>query len=402
MTSFVAQGRALLPDLRDLRRSLHRAPEVGLDLPQTQRAVLDALADLPLELTPGTRSTSVTGVLHGDRSGPVVLLRGDMDALPIREETGLPYASDNGAMHACGHDLHVAGLVGAARLLSERRDALPGSVVFMFQPGEEDDAGAEVMIEEGVLEAAGRPIDAAYGVHVYGSKPAGIFETRGGPLMASSHSLTITVEGRGGHGGRPHQALDPVPVLAHIILAIQSYVARHISVFDPVVISVTQLSSDVPINVIPSFATLRAEIRALSRENVAKLHEELPRLAQGIASAFGCEARTTFDGSYPVTINSPVEAANALRSLRGAFGDDRVAELADPVMGSEDFSYVLEQVPGAFIFLGARPAHVVGEGDPNHSSTVLFDDAGLGDQAAALAQLAFDRMTTTTEGTECV
>jgi hippurate hydrolase len=397
MTTFVPAGEALLPELRTLRRQLHHSPEVGLHLPQTQRAVLDALAGLPIELSTGTRTTSVTGVLHGSRPGPVVLLRGDMDALPIREDTGLDYASDNGAMHACGHDLHVAALVGAARLLAARRESLAGSVVFMFQPGEEGDAGAQVMLEEGVLEAAGRPVDAAYGTHVYSNRPKGIFQTRPGALMASSHSLTITVEGRGGHGGRPHQALDPVPVLAQIILAIQSYVARQISVFDPVVISVTQLSSVVPINVIPSVATLRAEIRALSRENVTKLHEELPRLASGIASAFGMTASTTFDGSYPVTINDPAETANALRSLRGAFGDERVPELKDPVMGSEDFSYVLERVPGAFIFLGAQPADVEGEGPSNHSSAARFDDDVLGDQAAALAQLAFDRMSDSRE-----
>jgi hippurate hydrolase len=282
MTTFAPAGAALLSDLQDLRRRLHRTPEVGLALPETQRAVLESLAGLPLEITPGIGSSSVTAVLRGSGDGPVVLLRGDMDALPIREDTGLPYASENGAMHACGHDLHVAGLVGAARLLAERRATLPGTVVFMFQPGEEGDAGAQVMLEEGVLDAAGRPVDAAYGLHVYSNRDRGIFSTRAGAIMASSHSLTMTVEGRGGHGGRPHQALDPVPVLAQIILAIQTYVARQISVFDPVVISVTQLSSDVPINVIPSSATLRAEIRALSRENVAKLHDELPRLAQGI------------------------------------------------------------------------------------------------------------------------
>lgn len=312
--------------------------------------------------------------------------------LPIREESGEPFASDNGAMHACGHDLHVAGLIGAARLLAARQQELEGSVVFMFQPGEEGDGGAEHMLAEGVLEAAGRPVDAAYGMHVYAARERGLFQTRPGAMMASSHSLTMTVAGRGGHGARPHEALDPVPILAQIILAMQAYVARHISVFDPIVLSVTQLSSDVPINVIPETATLRAEIRALSRSNVEKLHAELPRLASGIAAAFGAEARTTFDGSYPVTYNEPAEAHQALASLTGLFGADRVRPLTDPVMGSEDFSYVLQEVRGAHIFLGAKPADGPVEGLPNHSSIVRFDDTVLGDQAAAMAQLALDRL----------
>ncbi|WP_427017525.1 M20 metallopeptidase family protein [Pseudarthrobacter sp. P1] len=389
---FIQEGAALLPDLVALRRRLHQTPEIGLELPGTQAAVLEALDGLGLEITLGRRTTSVVAVLRGARPGPTVLLRGDMDALPVVEQSGLDYASKNGAMHACGHDLHTAGLVGAARLLAAHRDELAGNVLFMFQPGEEGCNGASIMIEEGLLEATGdRPV-AAYAIHV-GPGPRGVFSTRPGPVLAGSNELHVRVIAEAGHGSQPHTAKDPVPALAEIVGALQTLASRRFSVFDPIVLTVTQLEAGEAINVIPESARLGATVRALSQESVDKLAKETALLASGIASAHGCAAEVTFNVLYPVTVNDDAETLRSLAVLREQFGQERVKESPAPAMGSEDFSYVLNEVPGTFLMLGATPPGV----DPdtaafNHSPKVVFDDAVLGDQAAALVQLAFNKL----------
>ena len=390
--TFLDDAATAADELTALRRSLHADPEVGLDLPRTQRRILDAIADLGLEITLGTSSTSVVAVLRGGRPGPVVLLRGDMDALPVTEETGLDYASTNGAMHACGHDLHVTGLVGAARLLAARRDDLPGSVIVMFQPGEEGDGGAARMIAEGVLDAAGERPVAAYGVHVATGK-FGVFETRAGTLMAGANELHVTVHGRGGHGSQPATSVDPVPALLEFGSALQTMVTRRFSVFDPVVVTVTQLSAGQAVNVIPPSARLGATVRALSQASVDTLIVETKRLAEGIASAHGCTVDVDFQIDYPVTVNDPDEAAFALAVATDLVGPDDARELAAPHMGSEDFSYVLNEIPGAFVFLGATPPEVDWETAAwNHSPLVVFDDAVLPRQAAFLAELAWRRL----------
>src|SRR5581483_11770780 len=227
-------------EIAELRHAIHREPEIGLDLPKTQAKVLGALDGLPLEISTGQGLTSVTAVLRGGRPGPVVLLRGDMDALPVTEETGLPWASAiPGAMHACGHDLHTAMLAGAARLLSAQRESLPGSVVFMFQPGEEGFAGARHMINEGVLAAAGSAPVAAYALHVTSNRlPCGVFSTRPGPMLAAADQITVTVRGRGGHASMPHRSADPIPAACEMVIALQTLVTRKFDVFDPVVITV--------------------------------------------------------------------------------------------------------------------------------------------------------------------
>jgi hippurate hydrolase len=390
--NLVDQGAAIAPDLIALRRALHQIPELGLELPNTQAIVLDALAGLPLEVTPGKGLSSVVGVLHGDQPGPTVLLRGDMDALPVVEETGLEYASTNGNMHACGHDLHTAGLVGAARLLSDHRSELRGSVVFMFQPGEEGPGGAEPMIKEGLLGVTGEKPSAAYAIHVWSQAAKGLFVSRPGTMMAGSNHLFITVHGKGGHGSAPHTTADPVPVVAEIVMALQVYATRKVNVFDPVVITVTRLAAGVAVNVIPNTATLGASVRTLSSASWNQLTRELPQLAEGIASAYGCTVEVDFSLHYPVTINDTAHTNEAMSELGQMFGAERVLPIQNPLMGSEDFSKVLEEVPGAFIMLGARPDDVGEDGPSNHSSEVRFDDAVLGDQAAALAQLAATKL----------
>lgn len=377
-----------LSDLIAIRRDIHRHPETGYRLPRTRDAIIRALDGLGLEVTTGGALDSVTAVLRGAGEGPAVLLRGDMDALPLQELADVDYASTNRAMHACGHDLHVAGLIGAARVLAEHRDELSGSVVFMFQPAEESGGGARLMIEEGVLRAAGTEVVAAYAVHVMAGE-LGVFSTRPGVVASGGNTLRLTVTGRGGHGSKPEAAIDPVPVAAEIILALQSYATRRISVFDPVVITMTYVRAGEVLNAIPEFAEIGGSIRTLSRESLAQLQRDLPELVTSIGRAHGCEVEVDFRVGYPVTVNDVDATEAALATLTEQFGEARVQRMTNPVMGSEDFSYVLQEVPGTFVFLGTTPPG----SDPsaiegNHSPRAIFDDSVLADQARALAALA--------------
>ncbi|CAA9253787.1 MAG: Peptidase M20D, amidohydrolase [uncultured Corynebacteriales bacterium] len=365
------------PDTVALRRRLHRRPEVGLTLPETQATVLDAIAGLPLRVTTGTAVSSVTGVLDGGRPGPTVLLRGDMDALPMPEDTGLDFASEiPGVMHACGHDTHVAMLVGAARLLSARQAELPGKVVFMWQPGEEGFGGAKYMLEEGVLEAAGTPVDSAYALHITTNFGSGVVTTRRGPAMASSDVIRIVVTGRGGHASHPSAALDPVPVAAAIVLAIQTMVTREISVFDPAVVTIAKITAGTTDNVIPETAELLGTMRTLSEQNRRAVKEKLRRLAPAIAAAHGASAEVFIDDAgYPVTVNADAAADLVHATTVGLLGPDRAVLERDPIMGAEDWSYVLQRVPGAMSFLGACPPGLDPDAaPPNHSNRVVFDE----------------------------
>ncbi|MEV4094526.1 M20 metallopeptidase family protein [Streptosporangium saharense] len=387
-----ARARIQLADLVELRRRLHTIPEVGLHLPDTQAAVLGALEGLDLSVRTGSACTSVVGVLEGGRPGPTVLLRADMDALPIREESGEPFAAENGSMHACGHDLHMAGLVGAARLLSAVRAELSGTVVFMFQPGEEGHDGARVMLEEGVLASGPEPPVAAYAVHVGPGRPGSLW-TRPGAILAGLSELAVEVRGQGGHGSAPHRASDPVPALCEIVGALQTYVTRAHDVFDPVVITVSRLRAGHATNVIPETATLEATVRTLSADVLEKTRTEVRDLAHHIARAHGLDAHVRFTPRYPVTRNDPAETAFALDVAGRVLGPDHVTGEHPPLMGSEDFSKVLEKVPGALMFLGTTPAGPTAATAPDvHSPRVRFADHMLHRHAALLAQLAFDRL----------
>jgi amidohydrolase len=386
---------AISPDLTELRRSIHAEPEIGLDLPKTQRKVLDALSGLPLEISTGRNLTSVTAVLRGSQPGKTVLLRGDMDALPVTERTGVPYASTiEGAMHACGHDLHTAMLAGAARLLSERQAELAGNVIFMFQPGEEGPAGARIMVEEGVLDAAGDKPVAAYALHVTsGILPGGLFASRPGPIMAAADTLQVTVQGRGGHGSQPHRAADPIPAACEIVLALQSMVTRRFDVFDPVVLTVGTFHAGTADNVIGDDASFVATIRTFSPQTRATIQEIGPKLARDIAAAHGLTADAKFVEGYPVTVNDATEMAFAERTIGEVLGDGRYFAAPNPLTGSEDFSFVLDQVPGAFVMMGACSSDVdPGTAPFNHSAEALFDDSVLADGTALYAELALRRL----------
>jgi amidohydrolase len=388
------QDAALLAgDLTALRRDLHRIPEIGLDLPLKQRRVLDALEGLPLEISTGKGLSSVTAVLRGGRPGPVVLLRGDMDALPVTEPAGEFSSRHPGAMHACGHDLHTAGLVGAARLLCSRAQDLAGDVVFMFQPGEEGFDGAGQMIAEGVLTAAGRPVDLAYGLHVSSSVfPRGLFAARPGPFMAASANLFVRVVGAGGHGARPHNALDPVPAACEMVTALQAMVTRRFDVFEPVVLTVGVFHAGTRRNIIPDEVNFEATVRTFSPATAQRVGDHALRLCEGIAAAHGLVVEARYEHDYPALVNDSAQYEFIAQTVRDVFGPERFTELPHPLTGSEDFSRVLEAVPGAYVFLGACTTDEPATAPSNHSPLATFDDSVLVDGAALLAELAVRRL----------
>ena len=386
------EARALQDQTVALRRAVHRWPEQGLQLPRTQAAIREALADLPLEFTEGRATTSLTAVLRGGRPGPAVLLRGDMDALPLLEETGLDFASEvEDTMHACGHDTHVAMLASAARLLAGRAGELAGSVVFMFQPGEEGHHGARFMIHDGVLEAAGPRVERAFGLHIISNLRSGLFQTGPGPVMASADTFSVRVIGKGGHGSAPHQAIDPVPAAAAMVGALQTMVTRRISVFEPAVVSVTRLQAGTTTNIIPETAELEGTIRTLSEQTRALIRAELPKVCEAIGAAHGCRVIADTEPGYPVTVNDDFVAAETLTLAKALLGGENVEQMTNPLMGAEDFSYVLQRVPGAYGFLGACPPGTdPAEAEANHSSRVIFDEDAMASGVALYAAFALD------------
>ncbi|HUZ54295.1 MAG TPA: M20 family metallopeptidase [Streptosporangiaceae bacterium] len=382
---------AISAEIAELRHSIHREPEIGLELPKTQRKVLEALDGLPLEISCGQSLSSVTAVLRGARPGKTVLLRGDMDALPVDERTGVPYASQvPGTMHACGHDLHTAMLAGAARLLSARQADLAGNVIFMFQPGEEGSGGARIMISEGVLEAAGEHPAAAFALHVAsGVLPLGLVASRAGTAMAAADTLHVTARGRGGHGSQPHLAADPIPAACEMVTALQTMVTRRFDVFDPVVLTVGTFHAGTTDNVIPDDAAFVATVRTFSPQSRDRIRDAALQLIRQIAAAHDLDAYVAFVDGYPVTVNDQAEFGFAEQTAGELLGEGKFLTAPFPMTGSEDFSYVLEQVPGAFLMVGACPAGTDPATAPyNHSAEAVFDDAVLADGTALYAELA--------------
>jgi hippurate hydrolase len=383
----IGPARDLLPGVVDLRRSLHRHPELGLDLPHTQAAVVDALQGLGLEVTVGDGLSSVVADLEGGAPGPTILLRGDMDALPMPEDTGLDFASElPGVMHACGHDAHTAMLVGAARLLSGVRDQLAGRVRFMFQPGEEGSGGAALMIDQGVLDG----VDAAFALHVAPNVPSGIVAWKPGPAMASADVIEVRVTGRGGHASTPHWAADPVPAACEIVLGLQSMVTRTVDVFDPAVLTVAKIRAGTTDNVIPEHAELTGTLRAVSERTRHAVWERISTVADGIAAAHGCAAEVRIVEGYPVTVNDSGFAAFAASVVDATFGPGHSYEMPSPVMGAEDFSYVLQEVPGAMLFLGVcPPEHPEPFAAPAcHSNRMVLHEGAMADGIALHSAVA--------------
>jgi hippurate hydrolase len=386
--TLIDDAAEVMADVVDVRRELHQEPELGLILPKTQSRVLDRLQALPLTTHTGNLVSSVVADLDGEHSGPTVLLRADMDALPMPEDTGLEYASRiNGAMHACGHDAHTAMLIGAATVLSERRASLHGRVRFMFQPGEEGFHGAKHMMGEGVLD----DVAAAFALHVSPNLPTGSVWNKGGALMASADVLEIEVTGRGGHASSPYLANDPMPVAAEIVQALQVFVTRRINTFDPVVVTVTQINAGTANNVIPESVLMTGTLRAVSEGSRELALRSMRTLVEGIAGAHEMRAELRVAPGYPVTVNHSGSAAFALDTATALLGGESVGRMPQPVMGAEDFSYVLQDRAGAMSFLGVcPPGEHPARAHACHSNRMTIDEDAMQVGVAMYAALAVD------------
>jgi amidohydrolase len=371
------------------RRHFHAHPELGEHEEQTARYVAEELRRMGYE--PRERFGGTFGVVADLRppatsssANPAIALRADMDALPIQEETGVEYASQNpGLMHACGHDAHVAMLLGAARLLGERRTDLKRGVRLIFQPAEEGPGGAAPMIAAGVLDG----IEAVFGLHIWSEMPLGTLGTRPGAFMSSTNRLRIIVHGKGGHAAMPHQCVDPVVAAAQIILALQTVVSRGIAMTDSAVVSVTCLQAGSASNIIPELAELRGTVRTLSQATRATVLARIRQLAAGVAAAHGATADVTLEDGYPALVNDPGVVDRALRAARQiGFTPDQLVTM--PAQGgAEDFAYYALKVPAAFLFLGARN-EAKGCTYPHHHPRFNIDEDALPLGAALFAAFA--------------
>jgi amidohydrolase len=393
---FLDDARAIQPWMIELRRRIHRRPELGLDLPETQALVAEALRDLGLEARLGVGLSSVTAVVGQGRPGRTILLRADMDALPMPEDTGLEFASEiEGRMHSCGHDMHVAMLLGAARLLVDRRradpDALPGPVLLMFQPGEEGFAGARLMLDEGLLEGLDPATTRGFAIHITSRYPSSEVHGRPGAEHASADNFFVTIRGRGGHASSPHLAADPVPVAAEIVMALQTAVTRSVDIFDPVVLTIGHVVAGTTHNVIPETALLEGTFRAVSDNRRIAMPELIRRVATGVAAAHGLTAEVRFEAIYPVTMNDPAVFEEVRALAAELLGESDVRTMPAPAMPAEDWSFVLQRIPGVMVYLGGRPRDRALEGYPqNHSNVVVFDEAAMAVGAALHAKVALE------------
>ncbi|MFV0332913.1 MAG: M20 aminoacylase family protein [Tropicimonas sp.] len=354
-------------EMAEWRRWLHRNPELGFDLPRTSRFVAERLREIGVdELHEGIAQTGMVALIHGRKAGPVIGLRADMDALPIHEETGAAHTSETeGKMHACGHDGHTAMLLGAAKYLAETR-RFAGTVALIFQPAEEMGGGGQVMCREGIMERFG--IGRVFGLHTSPDMPAGSFATRSGPLLAGVDDFRITLRGVGGHAGWPEACADPVAAAVQLASALNTVLARNLSAFDNVVLSVTQIRAGSTSNVVPADGLVTGTVRSFSQEAQALVKRRMQEICDGIAAAMGVKIALDYREEYPATVNHAAETAFAVEVAREVAGAGNVDPDRAMVMGAEDFSFMLEARPGAFLFLGQ------GEGPRCHHPAFDFND----------------------------
>ena len=367
-----------------LRRDIHREPELGFDTEKTAGKVLAALDGLPLDIRTGVAENGVVATLKGKGAGPTVGLRADMDALPILEETGLPFASEvDGKMHACGHDGHTSMLVGAAHALSGMRERMNGTVKFFFQPAEEGGGGGKVMVEEGVAN----DVASIFALHLWPKLPFGKAATKAGPIMAAADAFEMTVRGAGGHGAMPHLTADAITMAAQIVTALQTVVSREVDPVEPAVLTVGEIGAGTAFNIIPETARLGGTVRTLNEDLRRRMPERIEHIARGVAQGMRGDAEIDYELSYPVTMNDEGAANRALSVIGHLFGEENKLELPNPSMGAEDFAFFLQKIPGAFIWLG------IGQDVSGlHTPTFAFDEEILPLGSALLTALALESL----------
>jgi amidohydrolase len=385
MRELLEAARSMAGDIVADRRAIHARPELAYEERETAALVERRLGALGIEYRAGVGGTGVIGLVRGTRPGRTVLLRADMDALPITEESETPYRSQNeGVMHACGHDAHTAMLLAAARILQDRRDRLPGAVKLMFQPAEEGGAGAVKMIEEGLLQDP--PVDAAFAIHVGHGTQAGTLIARAGPLLAGANSFTITVTGRGGHASRPQHAVDPVVAASQIVVALQTLLSREVEPGLPAVVTLGALQAGTTFNVIPDRAVIKGTVRAYDSQLMEQLERRIREVATGVAEALRASAELEIHMHYPPTVNDEAMAELAGGAMRQLGAK---VEAGSPIMAAEDFSFVLQKVPGAMLQLGVKSPEWP-EPRPVHTARFDLDESALPLGAAAYAAMALE------------
>jgi len=385
----LAEAKRIEPEMIRTRRALHRRPELAYHEEATSELVAGKLENLRIEVRRGIGGTGVMGILRGSKAGRVVALRADMDGLPVHETADVEFRSRvDGVMHACGHDTHMAMLLGAARILSENRRDLCGTVKLLFQPAEEHGGrgGAKPMIEDGAMEDP--KVDFVFGLHIEATRRSGVFGVREGAIAAAPDTFKVKIVGRGGHGSAPHETVDPIYVAAHAILALQGISSRMIDPVRPFVISVGAVHSGTKENIIPDVATLDGTIRTLDEATRKLAKKKVEEVVKGVCRSFGAAAEVEFEkDAYPVTVNDPKTTERAIRVLKQIPGT-RVKKV-EAMLGGEDFSRFLQRAPGTFYFLGSRNPEK-GCVYPNHSSKFKVDEAVLKFGAASLVMLAFE------------
>ncbi len=394
LQELTAEAGSLSEELRKIRRDLHQNPEFGLDLPKTLERVLAELEGQG-EVFLGVGMTAAAILIRGGKPGPTVMLRADMDALAVIEDTGLEYASTNGYMHACGHDLHIAMGIGAVKLLNKHKSELNGDVVVWFQPGEEGLAGADRMLEQEMHLVSGSKPVAAYGVHVFSVYPKGMFGSRPGPLMAAAGGFIATFKGSGGHGSMPWLSRDPISPMAQSIANLQTAINKRLDVFDDVVVNVgwVKAGNDHTENVIPETASFGATVRTFSENHSALIREVVADVLEGAAKSFGVKVSIEWMPASKVLMNDADSVLRSRKVIAELFGEGRYLDMPNPIPGGEDFASVLDEIPGAFIFMGAAPDGVDPRTAPsNHSNKAVFDDDVLPMGAAFLAAMAVDTL----------
>ena len=387
MPDFYQEARSLFEYTRSLRRDFHRHPELGYQEVRTAGIVARELGSLGMEVTTGIAKTGVVALMEGARPGPVVLLRFDMDALPIVEETGADYASENpGVMHACGHDGHTAIGLTVARLLHAHSQELAGTLKFVFQPAEEGLNGAEQMVKEGVLQNPSP--DFSLALHLWNERPLGWLGIGAGAVMAAAEMFKIRITGKGGHGAVPHLAVDPVLAAAHVITALQSIPARNVPPLKAAVVSVTTLRAGEAFNIIPSYAELTGTIRTFEPEVRRVVLERFHQVISGVAEAMGCQAEIQCDAITPAVINNE-QVADRLRKVAASVLPDSPVASNFATMGSEDMAYMMQDIPGCFVFVGSANSEK-GLDAPHHHPRFDIDEEALPRGAALLAAAAAD------------
>ena len=386
----VEEVRAIEEEIISWRRDLHQIPELGLNLPKTSKYVQDRLDEMDIEYKTLIDGNAIVGLIRGSGEGRTIALRADMDGLPIREETGLDFASTNGNMHACAHDAHTAMLLGAAKVLNNNRESFQGNVKLLFQPGEEYPGGALPMIEEGAMENP--KVDGVLGLHagaILGDIDKGKIGVAYGPMMASMDRVLITIKGKGSHGAYPEESVDPISIAAEVISSLQRVVSREIRAVDPAVLSLTRIEGGFNQNIIPEEVEIEGTVRTVNNDTRNFIARRIDEISKGVTEAMRADYEVQYDFKYPPLINSREFTEDFVKSAKKIISEEDIISMEHPVMGGEDMAYFLEEAPGTFFFL-SNPMKIDGKYHPHHNSKFAIDEGLLYKGSSLLIQAVLD------------